>query len=129
MSVHELVLNKFNRASKFKKNTPTATTSKTNKYTTVSVNGSPDIYPLIWVHPGHPEVTDLYINGIIPLTDTTPITRNKAADMLSLRKTLQKAIRDHFGSFIIDGITLTREQAIDLNKYELNELSDKLHSL
>jgi len=126
MSVHDLVLNKFKRAPK---RAPPIATKTQPKYSAVSVHGSPDIYPLISVHPGHPDITALYINGVIPLTETTPMTRNKAAELLSLQKTLQKALKDRAEHFIIDGVILTREQALELNNYELNELSDKLHSL
>lgn len=131
MSARDIYLNKFNRRARFKRD---ATTSSSRApaaaaYAPIKLNTGVDIYPFISVHPGSPQITELYVSGAIPLTTTTPITRLRAAELLSLQKTLKKAIADGAEEFTIDGITVSRERAQELLDVPLVELGEKFYGL
>ena len=139
MSARDIYLNKFNRRARFKRDaTPVATaytpvapayTPVAPAYTPVKPNTGADIYPFISVHPGSPQITELYVSGAIPLTATTPITRLRAAELLSLQKTLKKAIADGAEEFTIDGVTMSRARARELLDTPLIELCEKFYGL
>jgi len=87
------------------------------------------IYPLIYIHPGNRKVTDQYINGVIPLTETTPINRKNVAEMISLKETLEQAIKGDYDKFTIDGCTITKTEAEKILNESLPVLYNKFHDL
>ena len=157
MSARDIYLNKFNRRARFKRDATTSSsrapagaytpvapaytpvapaytpagayTPVASAYTPVKPNTGADIYPFISVHPGSPQITELYVSGVIPLTTTTPITRLRAAELLSLQKTLKKAIADGAEEFTIDGVTVSRARARELLDTPLIELCEKFYGL
>lgn len=129
MSPHDIVMSKFKkRRVNFHPNADSSPIKPKPQPQVTDDNGE-HIYHFIPIHSGSPEVTELYINGTIPLTHDTPTTRVQVASMLSIKVTLEHALKGEYDEFIIDGIKMNKSQASMLLSYPVTVIGNELYKL